>query len=256
MGQDAVALLKISDLRLPRRSGVTVVPGEDCALVFTSDGFAHFTADEHAVRLRDALGKRFAAHDDARGIFFFPDVCEPSAETYEGIVRQVGKAGVWGSAARLVTKGSARVDRVLVTLAAERGLDRGWFVSRSRPKATRAERVELEDVVSDITNTIVDDRGGVSDESIVQELVESRVAAWVAGEPLRAKPPSRPRKQKPVTPPGEPGHDPDVAEMIRLFGGDEASWKDMLTTRRRPNHVTAERSPPPSSSTKKPKTRR
>jgi hypothetical protein len=134
---------------------------KDRALVLTFERFAGSPVDEHAARLRNELGSRLDAHDDKRGILFFSDVCEPSGQTYNAIVREIGTAGKWGLA--------------------------------------------------------------------------SRIAAWVAGEPPLFKPGARARKAPSLTKPGETGYDADVAEMIRLFGGDERSWKDVLN----PNPVAA-----------------
>lgn len=36
-----------------------------------------------------------AMHEDPRGILFFPEVLRIAARTYEGVVAEVGGAGVW-----------------------------------------------------------------------------------------------------------------------------------------------------------------
>ncbi len=237
MGQDAVALVRIAKLRVPKGSSLSVVHRKDCSFVLTGDRFDGLTADDHAVRLRSELGRRLDAHEDKRGILFFPDVSEPTGETYTAIVRELGSAGSWGSASRpSTTKRAARADRLLRETAAQRGYDREWFAERFGKTARRAKRAELEDFVLELTNTLVDDHGG--DEGVVQDAVEACVGAWVAGEsPLfdaSARGAARPRKAKapPLTKPGEPGYDPDVAEMIRLFGGDEATWRQALPQKR------------------------
>ena len=34
-------------------------------------------------------------HDDIRGLFFFPDTCEPEGTTYESVLNEVADEGVW-----------------------------------------------------------------------------------------------------------------------------------------------------------------
>lgn len=98
MSIDAVAVLRIANLVPPRtRFGTThlVEHREDATLFHMFDGFDAFDPDEHALGLRRRLGAALDAHDDVRGILFFPDICAPKATSYEAIVREVASAGVW-----------------------------------------------------------------------------------------------------------------------------------------------------------------
>jgi hypothetical protein len=92
MGIDAVALLRGKDLPLP--AGVLLRTLDDGVLVFT---LARFSADleQMALALRLRLGGALDAHHDERGVFLIPDVAEPRATTYEGVIAEVGEAGVW-----------------------------------------------------------------------------------------------------------------------------------------------------------------
>jgi hypothetical protein len=97
MSIDAVALLRIANLvPPPARFGSHLVEHRgDATLFHMLDGFDAADPDEHALGLRKRLGAALDAHEDARGILFFPDICEPKGTSYEAIVREVGNAGVW-----------------------------------------------------------------------------------------------------------------------------------------------------------------
>lgn len=98
MGIDAIALLRISglapvkddigaNLRVEHRGNASLL----------SLYVRHKTPpDELSAIVYNLLGPALDAHDDPRGIFFFPDVAEPQAQTYEGLIREIGDAGVWG----------------------------------------------------------------------------------------------------------------------------------------------------------------
>jgi hypothetical protein len=92
MGADAIALLRGTNLPVP--TGTLLKTLDDAVLVFT---LTRFSADLEsmalAVRLR--LGDALDAHRDKRGVFLFPDVAEPLARTYEGVITEVGQAGAW-----------------------------------------------------------------------------------------------------------------------------------------------------------------
>lgn len=78
MGIDAVALLRIENLASP--------PG---AL-----GGGH-PVQHRGNASRRVLGSALDAHADPRGMLFFPSICEPRANSYDAIVREVESAGVW-----------------------------------------------------------------------------------------------------------------------------------------------------------------
>jgi uncharacterized protein (DUF2267 family) len=95
---DAVAVLRIANLVPPRTWFGTTHHVEyrgDATLFHMFDGFDAFDPDEHALGLRRRLGAALDAHDDERGILFFPDICEPKGTSYEAIVREVASAGRW-----------------------------------------------------------------------------------------------------------------------------------------------------------------
>ena len=95
---DAVALLRIRKLAAPPSAFGVVRSVEhrgNASLFNTFNRFDGTAPDEHALALRRVLGSLLDAHDDPRGILFFPDVCEPGAKSYDAIVREVESAGVW-----------------------------------------------------------------------------------------------------------------------------------------------------------------
>lgn len=49
-------------------------------------------AREWLAQLGDVLPD---VHDDARGLLFFPDTCEPEGSTYDAVVAEVAPSGVW-----------------------------------------------------------------------------------------------------------------------------------------------------------------
>lgn len=65
--------------------------------IFTALRFHDADAD-FALRcwLHEHLGDALARiHDDPRGVFVSPDICEPRADTYDEIVQELGSAGRW-----------------------------------------------------------------------------------------------------------------------------------------------------------------
>lgn len=109
MGTDAIALLRPRDpsalepyLDLDEDSeesdGLYAEVLEDGAvLVHTFQPFAAFAGHplEGRAWLSQFGSKLPLVHDDARGVLFFPESCEPSGETYEAVVAEVEGAGVW-----------------------------------------------------------------------------------------------------------------------------------------------------------------
>lgn len=102
MGIDAIAVLKPRKMSLLR--GV-LEPESDSAEVLDDGTILLSTFVRHAEIERDvdtgrevltAYGQALVdAHEDPRGILFYPDVCEPRGRTYAEILAQVGDAGVW-----------------------------------------------------------------------------------------------------------------------------------------------------------------
>jgi hypothetical protein len=108
MGIDAVILLRpktpqaLRGVLDPERDTVDVL--DDRALLLsTFIGYRAIEADPDEGRAilthyGDALVR---AHDDDRGILFFPDLLEPKGRTYDTIVAQVGASGTWVPACTL-----------------------------------------------------------------------------------------------------------------------------------------------------------
>jgi hypothetical protein len=98
MSIDLVAILRIANMPAPRSpfgERGRVEHRADATLYHTFARFSGCDPDEHALHLRRVLGDALDAHDDARGIMCFPDVCEPRAGTYAALVDEVWSAGVW-----------------------------------------------------------------------------------------------------------------------------------------------------------------
>ena len=98
MSIDAVALLRIPQLVAPRdlfRGARAVEHRADASLINTMIKFEGTSTDEHALYLRKYLGDALNAHDDPRGIFFFPDVCEPKSQSYDAIIEELAEVGRW-----------------------------------------------------------------------------------------------------------------------------------------------------------------
>jgi hypothetical protein len=90
----AIALLRISPAQLPPLAGKRVQELDDAVLLHTGENFAREPA-ELSLALHALLGGALDLHQDARGIFFVPDVAAPSARSYEQVVAEVGEGGVW-----------------------------------------------------------------------------------------------------------------------------------------------------------------
>ena len=51
--------------------------------------------DELAFVVRSTVGDALDAHDDPRGVLVFPDVAEPAAPSYDGVVAELGRDARW-----------------------------------------------------------------------------------------------------------------------------------------------------------------
>lgn len=97
----ALALLRVprqAVTRLPREMVVRLL--EDGALVDTNEPFGRppsdLVADLRARAQKENAEAALDAHDDPRGILFFPHLVATKAATYDGVVVEVGAAGHWG----------------------------------------------------------------------------------------------------------------------------------------------------------------
>jgi hypothetical protein len=96
MGIDAVAVLRIPRLAAPStRFGTRhlVQHRGDCTLLHTMERFHDTRLDEHVLTVRRILGDVLDAHHDPRGVFVFPDVCEPRGKDYASIIQELDGAG-------------------------------------------------------------------------------------------------------------------------------------------------------------------
>lgn len=105
MGIDAVALLRprsrellgrcLEQAELPPGS---ITPLEDGAALWST--FVRFPGTGRTTELRVLLREVFGAdlpalHDDPRGLFLFPDVCEPRGRSYDAVLAELEGVGVW-----------------------------------------------------------------------------------------------------------------------------------------------------------------
>jgi len=134
MGIDAMALLRIPNLKPPKSElGTTylVYHRGDCSMLYTMNRFHGTAPDEHALALRQILGDALDAHDDPRGIYFFPDVCEPRSQSYGAILDELGDVGVWapkvadGHVPARITEAAPGTFEALVRAALVRGGEEG-----------------------------------------------------------------------------------------------------------------------------------
>lgn len=99
MSVDAFAILKIEKLVTPRDETLGVpLPVRhhgDASIVSTWTRYGALTPDEFSLALRKIFGEVIDAHDDARGILFFPDVCEYRGHEYRTIVEELEPSGFW-----------------------------------------------------------------------------------------------------------------------------------------------------------------
>ena len=92
MGIDAVALLRGTEHAIPPHRHVRKLA--DGLMIHTGVRFGA-APDELGGALRAVLGDALDAHADPRGVFVLPDVAEPRAPTYEGVIAEIGEAGEW-----------------------------------------------------------------------------------------------------------------------------------------------------------------
>jgi hypothetical protein len=98
MSIDAMAVLKIPKLKAPPTQwGTTylVYHRGDCSLLYTMAHFHGAAPEELALLVRQILGDALDAHADPRGVFLYPDVCEPRSDGYDAIIAELESAGVW-----------------------------------------------------------------------------------------------------------------------------------------------------------------
>ncbi len=105
MGVDAIAVLRPKSSRKLRKHvdpddpEVLLVPLDDGTLLFHSP-LSYDDAEREPQRIRAWLETTFGedlaeAHDDPRGVLVFPDVCEPSAQSYDEVVEELAATSVW-----------------------------------------------------------------------------------------------------------------------------------------------------------------
>lgn len=68
---------------------------EDGLLVTTGLSMRSLEPDQLAAALASRLGDALAAHDDQRGVFVFPSVVQPKAQSYDAVIDEVAEAGEW-----------------------------------------------------------------------------------------------------------------------------------------------------------------
>ena len=180
MGIDAVAVLRGRDLPLPNGpliqslddpSDLVLRTLEDGVLVFTLSRFSTDVA-QVALALWHSFGDALDAHRDPRGVFLFPDVAEPQATTYEGVIAEIGEGGIWVPVA-----GAAPAK-----LAAAEG-------DLAAPAATHAKPVALSARAPAAYRALLK-RGGIpaeAIEAIMKGLQADVAASAVPGEPLARK---------------------------------------------------------------------
>jgi hypothetical protein len=91
MGITAIALLKLPGLVAKQ----PIDRLDDAVLLHTGEDFG----DEPltlSLAVRALVGDSIDAHVDPRGIFFIPDVVQPKARSYDGVIEEIGEGGVWG----------------------------------------------------------------------------------------------------------------------------------------------------------------
>lgn len=220
MGVDVVALLRIPSLPAPRTlygDELLVKHRGDASLLQLFTRFHGTAADEHALSLRQLLGSSLDAHDDARGILFFEDICEPRGASYEAIVEEVAGCAVWAPKVELnhipmryskAPPGTheALVFRVIEVMGRDEavGLDMLAAVSLSVME-TQGARADLVKSYRDTIERLTRDMGAqfvdVYEKSLKEKVARHRaeqdaarsengVKRWErlrAGEPLKSK---------------------------------------------------------------------
>lgn len=99
MGIDAVVLLRPKNKKLLRKHAKALTPLDDGTVLFsTYMRYAAFEAEPEQARryLEAELGAPLAkVQDDSRGALVFPDISEPRAKTYAGIIDEVEDGAFW-----------------------------------------------------------------------------------------------------------------------------------------------------------------
>ncbi len=163
MSVDAVMVVRpkspahLRDVLDPEVTHATVLP-DGTVLVSTFVRFAGLSADpEQGVAILSSYGRGLLdAHDEPRGFFFYPDVCEPRAQSYEALLREVGGAGVWVPAriyteeesAALLEAQMAEVNRIMeyarAVQAGEVEHDEETFTRSVMPPDITAEKLRAQ----------------------------------------------------------------------------------------------------------------
>ena len=172
LSTDAVALLRIRKLSpSPTAFGAerSVDQRGNASLFYTFNRFHGTAPDEHGLALRRVLGSLLDAHDDPRGILFFPDTCEPRAKSYDAVVREVEGAGVWAP--------NVSIDHVPARYTAAPADSHEALVARMVEKLGRDAATQL-DMMAMVNLLVLDASGGrteaVADyRAIVAELTRS-----------------------------------------------------------------------------------
>jgi hypothetical protein len=214
MSIDAMALLRIKKLELPRASrgfALGVAHRGDASVVSTFVRYDATAGDELALALRQRLGDALDAHDDPRGILLFPDVCEFRGRSYDAIVREVEAAGCWAP--------NVRADHVPVRYASAAGghdalvgemikkmgrdaatqfdlmaqVNQNLIVTRATPDAAETARAHLETLARSMGAPFVERYSKSVEEKVRRDVADqqgrfagmSRIQDRIArGEPL------------------------------------------------------------------------
>lgn len=175
MGTDAVALLRIRKLAAPpSRFGKHLVQHRGDASLFHT--FVRFGTppDELALALRQTLGALLDAHDDPRGVLFFPDVAEPKRRSYGALVAELGEAGIWAA--------MVGADHVPERYAAAEPNSHAELVGRLIEKLGRDEGSAL-DLVAQVSVGVLEADGTRADMRAELEASLAKVSAAL-GEPF------------------------------------------------------------------------
>lgn len=102
MGTDSYVVLRVRDRAILRQAldAQSLPPllrplGDDAVAMFTGLRF-HDTDLAYGIRcwLHDLFAERLPElHDDARGVFVYPDICAPRAKTYDGVLAELAEVG-------------------------------------------------------------------------------------------------------------------------------------------------------------------
>jgi hypothetical protein len=154
MGIDAVALLRVRPretlrerLVAARGAPPTLAPLDDGSVLWSTHvRFGTASRDQLALRamLTHLCGDDPAPiHDDPRGVLFFPDVAEPRARSYDGVVAEVEGAGVWIPAAPLSPEELERFEADFMAEVNRLLADPGALQAEMTARLQRAQSVLL-----------------------------------------------------------------------------------------------------------------